>query len=244
MIRFFQGNELRSPRAKMKTVRQERTSVADDAVSRGKGRARRGKTPVEDLTLLRKLVAAIPDIVLQTDMDGNIVYANEVALRYSGLSSMEELIGQNAFSFVAPENRDEARERLALILEGQRGPTESRMTFHPDQKFCFEINGGLLRDEQGTPYGTVFLIRDCTERKRLEDDLQKRLAELQEASVHISTLQGILPICSYCHRIRNDQECWEQLEKYISEHSDAQFSHSLCPECLQKHFPEAVPLKK
>ena len=227
----------------MRKIKQRKATFAEDSMPRNTGSTQKVETSAADSVLLRKLVAAIPDIVLQTDMDGNIVFANEVALRFAGLVSVEELIGKNAFSFVDPEYQDKAREHLALILEGQRGPTESRMTFRPDQEFCFEMNGGLLRDELGTPYGMVFLIRDCTERKRLEDDLQKRLAELQEASVHISTLQGILPICSYCHRIRNDQECWEQLEQYISEHSDAQFSHGLCPDCLKEHFPDALLLR-
>lgn len=73
---------------------------------------------------------------------------------------------------------------------------------------------------------------------RLEATLFKRIRELQDAMAHIKTLQGILPICTYCNRIRTDKESWEQLEKYISQHSDAEFSHGICPECLEKHLPE------
>ena len=73
---------------------------------------------------------------------------------------------------------------------------------------------------------------------RLEATLFKRIRELQDAMRHIKTLQGILPICTYCHRIRKDKESWERLEEYISQHSDAEFSHGICPECLEKHLPE------
>jgi len=72
----------------------------------------------------------------------------------------------------------------------------------------------------------------------LQNALAERIKELQEAMAQINTLQGILPICSFCHKIRNDQESWEMLEKYISEHSEAKFSHGICPECLKKNYPD------
>jgi len=72
----------------------------------------------------------------------------------------------------------------------------------------------------------------------LQSALARRVEELQDALNHVRTLQGILPICMHCHKIRTDQEGWERLEKYIETHSDAQFSHSLCPECFHKFYPE------
>ena len=59
----------------------------------------------------------------------------------------------------------------------------------------------------------------------------------------VKQLEGIIPICSYCKKIRDDQNSWQQLEQYISEHSEAVFSHGICPKCLKKHFP-AVSIKK
>jgi len=72
----------------------------------------------------------------------------------------------------------------------------------------------------------------------LRDALANQVRELQMALAHINTLQGILPICMHCHKIRDDQQSWQRIEKYIQEHSDAQFSHSLCPECLEKYYPK------
>ena len=72
----------------------------------------------------------------------------------------------------------------------------------------------------------------------LQAALAKRIEELQDALAQVKTLQGILPICMYCHKIRTDQESWERIESYISRHSDALFSHGLCPECLEKYYPE------
>lgn len=69
----------------------------------------------------------------------------------------------------------------------------------------------------------------------LQADLARRIRELSEALAHVRTLQGILPICMYCHKIRNDSESWERIEMYISHHSDAEFSHGICPDCMRLH---------
>jgi len=69
------------------------------------------------------------------------------------------------------------------------------------------------------------------ERERLIENLQQALAE-------VKTLSGLIPICSYCKNIRDDTGYWSQIEAYIQEHSGAEFSHSICPECAKKYFPD------
>jgi len=71
---------------------------------------------------------------------------------------------------------------------------------------------------------------------KLQTELAGRVKELQEALDQIKTLEGIVPICMYCKKIRNDQNYWQQVDIYISQHSRAEFTHGLCPECLEKHF--------
>lgn len=71
----------------------------------------------------------------------------------------------------------------------------------------------------------------------LQSALSGRVQELEDALAHIKKLQGILPICMHCHMIRTDEASWEKIEEYIEEHSEAQFSHGLCPDCLEKHYP-------
>jgi sigma-B regulation protein RsbU (phosphoserine phosphatase) len=67
---------------------------------------------------------------------------------------------------------------------------------------------------------------------RLQTELQCRVRELEDALASVKQLQGMLPICSYCKKIRDDANCWEQLERYISRHSETRFSHGICPDCL------------
>jgi PAS domain-containing protein len=80
-------------------------------------------------------------------------------------------------------------------------------------------------------------IRDITQRKWLEEDKQKLMNKLQEALAHIKELNGLLPICSYCKKIRNDKGYWQILEAYIIEHSDATFTHGICEDCVKIYFP-------
>lgn len=66
----------------------------------------------------------------------------------------------------------------------------------------------------------------------------KLIGELQKALNEIKTLRGILPICSYCKQIRDDKGYWNQIEAYIEDHSHVDFSHSICPKCAKKYYPE------
>ena len=78
---------------------------------------------------------------------------------------------------------------------------------------------------------------------RLQERLSERVVELQDALSNVKQLSGLLPICSYCKRIRSDQNYWEQVDSYIANHSDAQFSHGICPPCYEKAVAEIDALK-
>jgi len=72
----------------------------------------------------------------------------------------------------------------------------------------------------------------------LQQRLAERVTELQEMIANVKHLRGLLPICSYCKRVRSDSDYWEQVETYISDHTDAQFSHGICPCCYEKVMAE------
>lgn len=81
-------------------------------------------------------------------------------------------------------------------------------------------------------------IRDISERRKMEEEKERLIEELKNALNEIKKLQGILPICSFCKKIRDDKGYWEQVDVYIDKHSQADVSHSICPECMQIHYPE------
>ena len=82
---------------------------------------------------------------------------------------------------------------------------------------------------------SVLNTRDITERKQLESEKDALIAELEQALARVKKLEGILPICSFCKKIRDDQDHWQPIEQYIDERSDARFSHGICPDCYEEH---------
>ena len=101
-----------------------------------------------------------------------------------------------------------------------------------------EQNIFLIYDEHGAPWMFGNIIADITERKRIEEEREKLIKELQEAIKEIKTLRGILPLCSFCKKIRDDKGYWEQVDVYIHKHSQADISHGICPECAKEHYPD------
>ena len=94
-----------------------------------------------------------------------------------------------------------------------------------------QVNGEML----------VRSIRYAIERKRIENEKEQVIAELQEALAKVKLLSGFIPICASCKKIRDDTGYWQQVEAYIQKHSNAEFSHSICPECSHKLYPELYP---
>jgi DNA repair exonuclease SbcCD ATPase subunit len=82
------------------------------------------------------------------------------------------------------------------------------------------------------------LQQEIVERKRAEEERERLISELRDALAEVKTLSGLLPICSSCKNIRDDKGYWNQIEGYIKDHSEAEFSHSICPECTKKLYPE------
>ena len=103
-------------------------------------------------------------------------------------------------------------------------------------KRIHESSVSLMKNEQGERIGFRGITRDVTQRKRLEEEREQLIKELQEALAKVKTLSGFLPICASCKKIRDDKGYWNQIETYIRDHSEAEFSHGLCPDCMKKLY--------
>jgi PAS domain S-box-containing protein/putative nucleotidyltransferase with HDIG domain len=129
--------------------------------------------------LHRRLVAAIPDMIIRTDLVGNITFANEVAERLIGNAGIKGLVGRNVFSFVAPEDLEKAMRTAKIMFEKRIAPQEIGLVFNNGPSIKFEVDGAILRGPDGAPYGIVYLCRDITERKQAEEGLRQGLAKLR-----------------------------------------------------------------
>ncbi len=114
-----------------------------------------------------------------------------------------------------------------------------------DQRAGFEmVNAGAqdyLVKGQVTGEMLVRSIRYAIERKKIANEKEQVIVALQQALAKVKMLSGLLPICCSCKKIRDDQGYWQQIEAYIHEHSEAEFSHGICPECSRKLYPEFCP---
>ncbi len=145
---------------------------------------------------------------------------------YKSIIKLYEKIGDYRRAFVnlilLQRNREEN------ILSGQRMNIEAiKIRYQVESS---EKEAKILREKNAE------LVREITERKRLADEKEEIIKQLKEALTQIRVLSGLLPICANCKRIRDETGNWQPLEVYITKHSDAQFTHGLCPICLKEYL--------
>lgn len=98
-----------------------------------------------------------------------------------------------------------------------------------------------LRDRRERVTGRLIVLRDITARKQADQDREQLVNELQAALASVKTLRGLLPICANCKKIRDDEGYWRSVEEYVMDHSEAAFSHGICPECMAQLYPWFKP---
>lgn len=102
----------------------------------------------------------------------------------------------------------------------------------------FIVTARPLLDAKGRVAGIVESFQDITARKKLEEEKERLIEALKKSLDKVKQLRGLIPICASCKKIRDDQGFWTQVESYITSHSEAQFSHGICPACVKKLYPE------
>jgi len=163
-----------------------------------------------------------------------IVDANPAATSYYGWN-LEELTSKNITDI-------NVLDQDQVFQEMEKAKQEKRKHFL--FKHC--LSNGDIRDvevfsdpiQQKEKMLLFSIIHDVSDRIRAENERERLINELRDAAKEIKTLRGIIPICSSCKRIRNNEGAWDGLEEYISGKSDAEFSHGMCPDCAKKLYPD------
>jgi PAS domain S-box-containing protein len=128
----------------------------------------------------RILVSTIPDIVIKTDLNGNIVYINDKGQPILDFFEKDMILGNSILQYIANEDFDKLKNNFRLMFEKNIGPIEYKIKTGTEEVYYCEAHGEVLHELDGSPYGTVFLIRDINERKRAERELQKYRLHLEE----------------------------------------------------------------
>jgi PAS domain S-box-containing protein len=185
---------------------------------------------------LAAIVESSDDAIIGKSLAGKIVSWNAGAQKLYGYTA-SEMLGQSTELLLAPEGGKE----LAPLLE-RVGRGEEISHFETTQRrkdgALVEVSLSIspVRSSAGEIIAASTITRDIGERKRAERERERLLGELRTALSEVKTLSGFFPICAHCKKIRDDRGYWSQIEVYIRDHSNANFTHGICPECARRNF--------
>jgi len=167
---------------------------------------------------LRKVIEKDADGIIIVDSNGVVRFANPAAEVLFSCKA-EEFLGQLfGFPVVAGETTE------LDIVHGKAGKIIAEMR--------------VVEMDWVGKRAYLASLRDVTERKKAEEERKKMILQLQDALEKVKTLSGLLPICSFCKKIRDDKGYWNKLEAYIETRSEAEFTHTMCQECARKQYPD------
>ncbi len=164
---------------------------------------------------------------------------NSELSRMTGFSK-EELLGMRYEDLSFPEDLAGAIKSFERLLKEDTETLniETRLLSKSHKILWTKMYLKLMRDVCGAPQHYFPIIQDITAEKLYEEEREQLLERLRDSLAKVKKLSGLLPICSSCKKIRDDKGYWMQVETYLSEHSEAEFSHSICPECAKRLYPE------
>jgi len=176
---------------------------------------------------------AINDAVFLLQKDGKILQCNEIMTKLVNKPS-NEIIGSTCWELVHGQTKPIENCPFVRMLESHR---RENLVLAAGDKWL-DVTSDPVFDKDGEIINAVHIISDITERKQIETGKEKFFSEQKDALAKVKTLSGFLPICASCKKIRDDKGYWNQMEAYIRDHSEAEFSHGICPECAKKMYPD------
>ncbi len=168
--------------------------------------------------------------------DGTYRYVNKAFAIGTG-KSLDEIIGRKIWDVF---EKEEADKRFAIVkkvfTEGKTEEVEVRVPLASGDTYYLTTVKPIVND-LGVVDTVICTSKNITKRKHAEDALKEKHQKLLDALKEIKILSGLLPICASCKKIRDDNGYWNQIESYINQHSEAEFSHSICPDCTKNLYP-------
>jgi PAS domain S-box-containing protein len=187
--------------------------------------------------LYQSLVAQLPQCVFRKDLAGRFTFTNEHFSRLLG-KAPAEILGRTDFDLVPRDLAEKYRKDDLRVMQERLVWQEVEENSLPNGERIFvQVVKTPLINAGGEVVGVQGIFWDITERKRAETERERLIGELKAALAQIQTLGRLLPICSGCKKIRDDQGYWNQVDVYIRKHTGTEFTHGLCPDCIKIYFP-------
>ncbi len=198
-------------------------------------RKRIAERVLTEKNLLDSLIHSLPGIMYLFDEFGRFRRWNDNLGTVTGYSD-DEIKSMNPLNFIASEDKAAVKEAIDRVFEEGESHVESGFLTKAGVVIPHYLTGfRLVRD------GVKYLVGvgiDIKEKNESEAEKANLIKKLQDALSHVKQLSGFLPICASCKKIRDDKGYWNQIETYIREHSNAEFSHSICPDCTKKLYSD------
>ena len=187
---------------------------------------------------LAAIVETCDDAIISESPDGRILSWNAGAERMYGYRA-EEIIGKPISSLIPMEQSAQAVEtHRPLRWDRDTERTETVRLRKDGSRVDVALTVSPIRGADGRIRATSIVARDIAARKRQERERLALIEELTDALARVKTLSGLLPICASCKKIRNDHGYWEQVETYLKNRADIEFTHGICPDCSKRLYPE------
>ncbi len=184
----------------------------------------------------REMAELLPGAIVETDADLRITYVNRQGLKLFNYNEEDISAGLNGFDLIHPDDKEKALKRFADQLAEKTITATDYRVIKKNNESCWVFFNASPIYKTDQIIGFRMVLNDITELKQIEKEREKLIDELQSALAEIKTLKGIVPICSNCKKIRDDSGYWDILESYIQKHSDASFSHGICPDCSDELY--------
>lgn len=186
---------------------------------------------------LNAYIELIDGLFVVINKDQSIALINEKGANLLGYKK-EELIGKNWFDLIIPEEeRENVKNVFDNVMSGNFeivGYYENSIVTKDGEKRIYAWHNSIMEDSEKNRIATVSIGHDITEERKYDESRERLIRELQSSLNKIKTLQGLLPICAWCKKVRTDEGYWMQIEAYVAEHTQAEFTHGICPECYEK----------
>jgi PAS domain S-box-containing protein len=188
---------------------------------------------------LQTIIETEPECVKLLSRDGRLLQMNRAGLEMIQAGSFDDVRGKSVYGLITPEYRQAFAALTERVFSGESGMMEFEAIGLKGERVRLETHAVPLRNTNGDIYASLGITRNVTKRWLAEREQEKLISKLQDALASVKTLKGLLPVCAWCKKVRDDRGYWDKLENYIRQHSDADFTHGICPECLKKEDPEA-----
>lgn len=187
---------------------------------------------------LAAIVESCEDAVIGKTLDGTVLSWNRGAEQLYGYTAAE-MVGHSMSVLMPPTRAHELLEIGELLKQGHRLEHLETIRLRKDgSQVEVDLTVSAIKNGTGQVVGASTVARDISTRKQDERDRLRLIEDLSKALSHVKTLSGLLPICAGCKKIRNDAGYWQAVEVYIKEHSSAEFTHGICPECAKRLYPD------